>query len=187
MLDKYEKHTPRPTKLCELKIVLQTIWNELPQNARQKAVLSFHKRLLTNTLNTNGPFQGQQINDMKYLWMIWKLNLKYLIANNGLFTSKIGLIYENGHKIGTDKNFSAKFGAHVSNWSFFSIGKFRWKILTGSLLIAFSLEGYFFYTGCMQCLTNKLTLKWTFNSVQECSHSDAYRSELLIYELLIFV
>jgi hypothetical protein len=57
--------------------------------------------------------------------MIRKLNLKHLIANNGLFTSKIGHIYENGHKIGADKKFSAKFGTHMSNWSFFSIGKFR--------------------------------------------------------------
>jgi len=57
--------------------------------------------------------------------MIRKLNLKHLIANNGLFTSKIGHIYENGHKIGADKNFSAKFGARMSNWFLFSIGKFR--------------------------------------------------------------
>jgi transposase len=57
MLDKYEKHTPRPTKLCELKIVLQTIWNELPQNALQKAVLSFRKRLRACIRSDGGHFE----------------------------------------------------------------------------------------------------------------------------------
>ena len=57
MLDKYEKCSPKPTKICELKAVLKTIWDELPQNIIQKAVLSFRKRLRACIRSEGGHFE----------------------------------------------------------------------------------------------------------------------------------
>lgn len=45
MLHSYKKLSPKPKSLAELKIALQTIWDELPLPAIQKAILSFRKRL----------------------------------------------------------------------------------------------------------------------------------------------
>ena len=45
MQESYKKFTPKPTSISELKTALQTIWNELPQTAIQKAIRSFRKRL----------------------------------------------------------------------------------------------------------------------------------------------
>jgi hypothetical protein len=41
MLDEYQKHTPKPTSKAELKVVLQTIWDNLPQAAIDRAILAF--------------------------------------------------------------------------------------------------------------------------------------------------
>ena len=45
MLDEYQKHTPKPTSKAELKVVLQTIWDNLSQAAIDRAILAFRKRL----------------------------------------------------------------------------------------------------------------------------------------------
>ena len=45
MLDEYQKHTPKLTSKAELKVVLQTIWDNLPQAAIDRAILAFRKRL----------------------------------------------------------------------------------------------------------------------------------------------
>ena len=38
-------YTPKPTNIAQLKTALLSIWNDLPQEFTDKAVLSFQKRL----------------------------------------------------------------------------------------------------------------------------------------------
>ena len=45
MPEKYRKLQPKPKMTDELKVVLQTIWKELPQEHINKAVVNFTKRL----------------------------------------------------------------------------------------------------------------------------------------------
>jgi len=45
MLEKYHKLQPKPETIDELKVALQTIWEELPQDHVNKAVANFTKRL----------------------------------------------------------------------------------------------------------------------------------------------
>jgi len=45
MLERYKTFQPKPNTIDELKNVLQTIWDDLPQNSINKAILSFVKRL----------------------------------------------------------------------------------------------------------------------------------------------
>ena len=45
MLEKYQAYTPKPTNKTELKAVLEVIWDNLPQESIDKAVLAFRKRL----------------------------------------------------------------------------------------------------------------------------------------------
>jgi len=45
MLEHYKTLQPKPNTIDELKKVLQTIWDDLPQNSINKAILSFVKRL----------------------------------------------------------------------------------------------------------------------------------------------
>lgn len=45
MLQKYKQYTPKPTNKEQLKTVLEEIWDDLPQQSIQKAVLTFRKRL----------------------------------------------------------------------------------------------------------------------------------------------
>jgi len=44
MLGRYQKYTPKPTNIAELTALL-SIWNDLPQEFTDKAILSFRKRL----------------------------------------------------------------------------------------------------------------------------------------------
>jgi len=44
-LGRYQKYTPKPTNVAELKTALLSIWNDLPQEFIDKAILSFRKRL----------------------------------------------------------------------------------------------------------------------------------------------
>jgi len=59
MLERYKTFQPKPNTTDELKKVLQTIWDDLPQNSINKAVLSFIKKLRAcvkaggDTLNTS--------------------------------------------------------------------------------------------------------------------------------------
>jgi len=45
MLHLYQKYQPRPTNISELKVALQSIWNDLPQDPIDRSILSFTKRL----------------------------------------------------------------------------------------------------------------------------------------------
>ena len=45
MLESYKKISPKPTSLTELKVALQSIWDELPLTTIQKSIRSFLKRL----------------------------------------------------------------------------------------------------------------------------------------------
>ena len=45
MLERYKVFTPKPTNKAELKAVLEAIWEDLPQEAIDLAVLAFRKRL----------------------------------------------------------------------------------------------------------------------------------------------
>jgi len=45
MLEKYHKLQPKPKTTDELKVALQTIWEELPQEHVNKAVANFSKGL----------------------------------------------------------------------------------------------------------------------------------------------
>ena len=59
MLERYKTFQPKPNTTDELKKVLQTIWDDLPQNSINKAILSFIKKLRAcvkagaDTLNTS--------------------------------------------------------------------------------------------------------------------------------------
>jgi len=50
MLKRYKTFQPKPNTNNELKKVLQTIWDDLPQNSINKAVLSFVKTKKTSSL-----------------------------------------------------------------------------------------------------------------------------------------
>ena len=45
MLQKYQEFKPKPKTKEELKVVLEKIWDDLPQKSIKEAVLSFRKRL----------------------------------------------------------------------------------------------------------------------------------------------
>jgi hypothetical protein len=57
MLDKYHKHSPKPSNVTELKTVLQEIWDSLPLTFIQKAVLAFRKRLQACVRSDGGHFE----------------------------------------------------------------------------------------------------------------------------------
>ena len=46
MLERYQAHTPKPKNKAELKTVLQAVWDDLPQEPIDRAILSFRSRLL---------------------------------------------------------------------------------------------------------------------------------------------
>jgi len=45
MLERYKTFQPKPNTIDKLKKVLQTMWDDLPQNSINKIMLSFVKRL----------------------------------------------------------------------------------------------------------------------------------------------
>ena len=57
MLERYEKHTPKPTNVNELKVALQQVWESLPLATVQKAVLSFRNRLQACIRSGGGHFE----------------------------------------------------------------------------------------------------------------------------------
>ena len=57
MLGRYQKHTPKPTNTAELKTALLSIWNDLPQEFIDKAILSFLKRLRSCVAAAGGHFE----------------------------------------------------------------------------------------------------------------------------------
>jgi len=56
MLERYKTFQPKPNTIDELKKVLQTIWDALPQNSINKAILSFVKRLRAHVKAWGGHF-----------------------------------------------------------------------------------------------------------------------------------
>jgi len=56
-LECYMTFQPKPNTIDELKKVLQTIWDDLPQNSINKAILSFIKRLWACAKAGGGHFE----------------------------------------------------------------------------------------------------------------------------------
>ena len=50
-------YAPKPTNKAELKIVLEAIWNDLPEEFIKKAVLAFRKRLQACIRADDGHFE----------------------------------------------------------------------------------------------------------------------------------
>ena len=57
MLEQYKLFTPKPTNKAELKTVLEVIWEDLPQEAIDLAVLAFRKRLQACIRADGGHFE----------------------------------------------------------------------------------------------------------------------------------
>ena len=57
MLEKYQAHTPKPKNKAELKTVLQAIWDDLPQELIDRAILSFRSRHLACIRAQGGHFE----------------------------------------------------------------------------------------------------------------------------------
>jgi len=57
MLERYKTLQPKPNTVNELKTVLQTIWEDLPQNSINKTILSFVKRLQACVKAGSGHFE----------------------------------------------------------------------------------------------------------------------------------
>lgn len=57
MLEKYQAYKPKPKNKAELKTVLQAIWDNLPQEPIDRAVLSFRSRLLACIRAQGGHFE----------------------------------------------------------------------------------------------------------------------------------
>ena len=60
MLEKYHKLQLKPKTTDELKVALQTIWEELPQEHMNKAVANFTKRLTAWVAANDGHFDHLQ-------------------------------------------------------------------------------------------------------------------------------
>jgi len=54
---RYQKYTPEPTNIAEQKTALLSIWNDLPQEFIDKAILSFWKRLRSCVAAAGGHFK----------------------------------------------------------------------------------------------------------------------------------
>ena len=57
MLAKYEAHAPKPKTKADMEIVLQTIWEDLPQEPIGRAILSFRRRLQACIKAKGGHFE----------------------------------------------------------------------------------------------------------------------------------
>ena len=57
MLQSYERFSPKPATVAELKTVLQAIWISIPQQSIDRAVLSFRKRLQACIQQEGGHFE----------------------------------------------------------------------------------------------------------------------------------
>ena len=57
MLQLYQRYQPKPTNTAELKVALQAIWDELPQEFINKAVLAFRRRLQACIRANGGHFE----------------------------------------------------------------------------------------------------------------------------------
>ena len=59
MLEKHKAFTPKPKTKAELKVVLERIWADLPQEPIDKAILAFRKRLQACVAVNSGHFEHQ--------------------------------------------------------------------------------------------------------------------------------
>jgi len=57
MFERYRSFQPQPENIGELKKVVQLIWDQLPQNSINKAILSFPKRLRACVKAGDGHFK----------------------------------------------------------------------------------------------------------------------------------
>ena len=57
MLEKYQAYIQKPTNKTELKIVLETIWNDFPQESIKKADIAFRKTLQACIRANGGHFE----------------------------------------------------------------------------------------------------------------------------------
>jgi len=57
MLDKFNHMNPQPKNIPELKTALLIIWDELPQEAVRKSIVSFRKPLCTSINAKGGHFE----------------------------------------------------------------------------------------------------------------------------------
>jgi len=57
MLGCYQKYTPQLSNIAELKTALLSIWNDLPQEFIDKAILLFRKRLRSCVSAAGGHFE----------------------------------------------------------------------------------------------------------------------------------
>jgi len=57
MLGRYLKYVQKPINTAELKTALLSIWNDLPQELIDKAILSFQKRLQSCVAAAGGHFE----------------------------------------------------------------------------------------------------------------------------------
>ena len=57
MLHKYQQLVPKPTNVAELRGLLEVIWDDLPYESIQKAVLAFRKRLQACCQSEGGHFE----------------------------------------------------------------------------------------------------------------------------------
>jgi len=57
MLERYKSFQPKPENIDELKKVLQLIWDQLPQDSINKAILSLPKRLRACVKASGGHFE----------------------------------------------------------------------------------------------------------------------------------
>jgi len=57
MLERYKVFTPKPTNKAELMTALEAIWEDLPQEAIDLAVLAFRKRLQACIRADGGHFE----------------------------------------------------------------------------------------------------------------------------------
>jgi len=73
MLGRCQRFTPKPSNIAELKTALLSIWNDLPQEFIDKAILSFQKRFdfyvllqLMDILNTTVSLNTERAADFHH-------------------------------------------------------------------------------------------------------------------------
>ena len=57
MLERYKAFTPKPTNKAELKTAMKAIWEDLPQETTDLAVIAFQKRLQACIQADGGHFE----------------------------------------------------------------------------------------------------------------------------------
>ena len=81
-LGRCQKFTPKPSNIAKLKTALLSIWNDLPQDFIDKAILSFRRSLdlrlllqLVDILNTTFSLNTERAADI-HRWNVWIVDEK---------------------------------------------------------------------------------------------------------------